>query len=129
MANLNTKTLNELTIIEEMGENDKILVESDGDMKKYSIVRNNVYILDATSWSYGEEIHNTTLYNSLLQALDAGKTIYICNDGFYMILYEFTYYNSPSIYIGGATIYPSEGQLSSDLYEPVNFIQSPHPAL
>ena len=111
MANLNTKTLNELTIVEEMGENDKILVESDGDIKKYSIV-NNVYILDATSWSNdGGEIYNTTLYNSLLQALDVGKTIYIYRDGSYMILYEFTYYNSPGIYIGvmGVIIFPSEG--------------------
>lgn len=92
MANLNTKTLNELTIVEEAGGNDKILVESDGDMKKYSIARNNVYILDATSWSNGEEIYNTTLYNSLLQALDTGKIIYIYR-GFYIILTNFSYYN------------------------------------
>lgn len=93
MANLNTKTLNELTIVEETDGNDKILVESDGDMKKYSIAKNNVYILDATSWSNGENIYNTTLYNSLLQALDTGKIIYICRDGFYIILVNFSYYN------------------------------------
>lgn len=93
MANLNTKTLNELTIVEEAGGNDKILVESNGDMKKYSIARNNVYILDATSWSNGETIHNTTLYNSLLQALDTGKVVYIYRGGFYIILVNFSYYN------------------------------------
>lgn len=110
MANLNTKTLNELTIVEETGGNDKILIENNGDMKKCSIVKNNVYILDATSWSNGEEIYNTTLYNSLLQALDTGKIIYIYS-GFYIILVNFAYYNSPSIYISslGVKIHPSEG--------------------
>ena len=34
MPDLNTKTLNELDTITEMGENDKILVESGGRMKK-----------------------------------------------------------------------------------------------
>lgn len=36
MPDLNTKTLNELDTITEMGENDKILVESGGRMKKLS---------------------------------------------------------------------------------------------
>lgn len=34
MPDLNTKTLNELDTITEMGENDKVLVESGGRMKK-----------------------------------------------------------------------------------------------
>lgn len=36
MADLNTKTLNELDTITEMGENDKVLVESGGRMKRCS---------------------------------------------------------------------------------------------
>ena len=36
MPDLNTKTLNELDTITEMGENDKVLVESNGRMKKFS---------------------------------------------------------------------------------------------
>jgi len=36
MADLSTKTLNELDTITEMGENDKVLVESNGRMKRCS---------------------------------------------------------------------------------------------
>lgn len=56
MADLNTKTLNELDTITEMGENDTILVESNGRMKKFSGEIGSgsgggVYILNASDFS------------------------------------------------------------------------------
>ena len=55
MADLNTKTLNELDTITEMGENDKVLVESGGRMKRFSGEiggsGGGVYILNASDFS------------------------------------------------------------------------------
>ena len=61
MSDLNTKTLNELDTITEMGENDKVLVESNGRMKKFSgeigSGGGGVYILNIDDFSSnGEEV-------------------------------------------------------------------------
>lgn len=55
MADLNTKTLNELDTITEMGENDKVLVESNGMMKRCSgSLGSGVYILNRSDFSETE---------------------------------------------------------------------------
>ncbi len=57
MADLNTKTLNELETITEMGENDKVLVESNGRMKRCSgsLGGGGVYILNANDFTDSNE--------------------------------------------------------------------------
>ena len=57
MPDLSTKTLNELDTITEMGENDKVLVESNGRMKKFSGEIGSgggVYILNINDFSLRE---------------------------------------------------------------------------
>ena len=54
MDDSNTKTLNELETITEMGENDKVLVESNGRMKRCSGSLGSgggVYILNADDFT------------------------------------------------------------------------------
>lgn len=51
MANLNTITLSELTVVTETGNSDYVLIENNGRMKKMSAseVGGGVYIIDITN--------------------------------------------------------------------------------
>lgn len=141
MADLSTKTLNQLDTITEMGENDKILVESNGRMKKFSGEiggsDSGVYILNSHDFTVDSEtealtVFNTVIFNDLFEALDTGTTVYLYEDvednTYYMITSFQAYYsnNSSVIYVitGYDTFFikPSNGYSASDLYTPTNIV-------
>ena len=144
MADLSTKTLNQLDTITEMGESDKILVESNGRMKKFSGEiggsGSGVYILNSHDFTIDSEsgeltVLNTVIFNDLFEALDTGITVYLYEDvedtTYYMITSFYIYYpnnGSPIITIitgyGIFNIKPSNGYSLSDLYTPTNIIIS-----
>lgn len=141
MPDLNTKTLNELDTITEMGENDKVLVESNGRMKKFSGEiggsGSGVYILTSHDFNVDSEsgeltVFNTVIFNDLFEALDTGITVYLYEDTddykYYMIKSFSIWYsnNDPMIYVStdydAFSIKPSNGYSLSDLYTPTNII-------
>lgn len=77
MPDLNTKTLNELDTITEMGENDKVLVESSGRMKKFSGEIGGGGIIVLT------EDENQSIgisYNQIMNGLQNGKMPILLKD-------------------------------------------------
>lgn len=73
------------------------------------------------------QIHDTTIFNNTLEALDTGKIVYLLIDDGYNIITSFIIVNSNgSLLIECYTndhhfvIYPSEGYNTSDLYTPIN---------
>ena len=79
------------------------------------------------------QIHDTTIFNNTLEALDTGKIVYILGYyGWYSIITDFIIINSDGILSiefndnsgSGFVIYPSEGYNASDLYTPTNLVNS-----
>jgi len=76
------------------------------------------------------EIHDTTIFNNILEALDTGKIVYIFGNGGsdgYDVITGFIIINSDEslsieLYTIGSSfvIYPSEGYNASNLYIPTN---------
>lgn len=133
MSNLNTKSLSELPIVEKIGKNDKYLIESSGNMKRFSFISNsNRIFLDLQDYNMTENvIQNTTLYNKVLKALDMGYRVYVKkidsnNNPINLGIDGFSCIDSDSkpkfigAFFGELVFQPSIGYSDSELYQPVN---------
>lgn len=134
MADLTTKTLNELATVTSVASTDHVLIESGGRMKRAdsSLVGGAAYVLYASDFedeSNGEGFrlkvcHNTTIYNGLLRAIDEGRlVIFMDSDaGDIMYVYDAHAYTDAAINLdnGYFLVTPSDGYSSSDLYTPQN---------
>ena len=99
MANLDTKTLSELDTITEMGENDKVLIESGGRMKKFSgtISGGGNTVLTETSGSIGVSYDQIVSYVSegnlpILLCQSSGTTEVLIHQVSAYSIYEGTYF-------------------------------------
>lgn len=135
MSNLNTKSLSELPIVEKIGKNDKYLIESSGNMKRFSFISNsNRIFLDLQDYNMTENvIQNTTLYNKVLKALDMGYRVYVKRtannhnnnpinqmiDGFLCVDSD-SEPKSISVFSGELVFQPSIGYSDLELYQPIN---------
>lgn len=132
MAELTTKTLNELATVESVASTDHVLIESGGRMKRAdsSLVGGAAYVLYASDFNLSPAMkmtcNNTTIYNGLLKAIDEGRSVIIMdgyNGGVYYPYVIHVYSDnviSVMISLGENVVFPSDGYSSSALYTPQN---------
>ena len=136
--NINTLGLIDVEKIYEITENDKMLFENDGDIKKASsfyldVTPRILYYSDHDSllYNYLPCIHYTYTYNRVLEALDNGLVVYFCDDdddSCFYALEDFSYYDQDKYIVcdfhGAAPmyIYPSSGYSADDLYVTKNIL-------
>lgn len=136
MADLTTKTLNELATVESVASTDHVLIESGGRMKRAdsSLVGGAAYALytsdfkkessDSTSGIMA--CHNTAIYNGLLRAIDEGRPVTLIVSEFCDVYYVIVIrvFSDAAIVLnsqyGRLLVTPSDGYSSSDLYTPRN---------
>lgn len=139
MADLTTKTLNELATVTSVASTDHVLIESGGRMKRAdsSLVGGAAYALYASDFeeepSAGWRVmvcHNTTIYNGLLRAIDEGRPVIVMDSDAGEVNYATTVhvYSDATINLtgnnGNFIVTPSDGYSSSDLYTPQNITPS-----
>lgn len=136
MADLTTKTLNELDTVDSVASTDHVLIESGGRMKRAdsSLVGGAAYVLytsdfkeeSSDSMSGIKVCHNTAIYNGLLRAIDEGRpvTLIVSESGAVFYVASIRAFSDAVIildgYYGFLFVTPSDGYSSSDLYTPRN---------